>query len=166
MVVSRRTVSVVVEVSLVSPSPPHCVLCAKQFALRAHNTPHLAFMCSLGECFAEEPLEGLCWVSFFAPIGPASVLDAMRCTSGWLRLGFLRHAKPSYGVSPASRGSHEAIPPIGGDQAASDAGVGVNWQATSANNAGVGSTGRPPRRTTLAWGQRVDHLGEKRWCGG
>ena len=37
---------------------------AKQFALRAHNTPHLAFMCSLGECFAEEPLEGLCWASF------------------------------------------------------------------------------------------------------
>ena len=38
---------------------------AKQFALRAHNTPHLAFLCSLGEFFAEEPLEGLCWASCF-----------------------------------------------------------------------------------------------------
>ena len=34
MVVSRWPVSVVVEVSLVSPSPPQCVLCAKKFALR------------------------------------------------------------------------------------------------------------------------------------
>ena len=33
MVVSRWPVSVVVEVSLVSPSPPQCVLCAKKFAL-------------------------------------------------------------------------------------------------------------------------------------
>jgi len=33
MLVSRRPVSVVVEVSLVSPSPPQCVLCAKKFAL-------------------------------------------------------------------------------------------------------------------------------------
>ena len=34
MVVSCWPVSVVVEVSLVSPSPPQCVLCAKKFALR------------------------------------------------------------------------------------------------------------------------------------
>lgn len=34
MVVSRWPVSVVVEVSLVSPSPPQCVLCAKKFTLR------------------------------------------------------------------------------------------------------------------------------------
>ena len=39
---------------------------AKKFALRAHNTPNLAFLCSLGEFFAEEPLEGLCWANFFA----------------------------------------------------------------------------------------------------
>ena len=39
---------------------------AKQFALRAHNTPNLAFLCSLGEFFAEEPLEGLCWAGIFA----------------------------------------------------------------------------------------------------
>ena len=65
MVVSRRTVSVVVEVSLVSPSPPHCVLCAKKFALRglaagvsakklalrAQNGPKLVFSGVLGELF-------------------------------------------------------------------------------------------------------------------
>ena len=38
---------------------------AKKFALRAQNTPNLAFLCSLGEFFAEEPLERLCWVTFF-----------------------------------------------------------------------------------------------------
>ena len=65
MVVSRWPVSVVVEVSLVSPSPPQCVLCAKKFALRglvvgvsakkfalrAHNGPKLVFSSVLGELF-------------------------------------------------------------------------------------------------------------------
>ena len=65
MVVSRWPVSVVVEVSLVSPSPPQCVLYAKKFALRglvvgvsakkfahcAHNGPKLAFSGVLGELF-------------------------------------------------------------------------------------------------------------------
>ena len=65
MVVSRRPVSVVVEVSLVSPSPPQCVLCAKKFALRglvvgvsakkfalhAQNTPKSAFLRLQGELF-------------------------------------------------------------------------------------------------------------------
>ena len=65
MVVSRRPVSVVVEVSLVSPSPPQFVLCAKKFALhglvvgvsakkfalRGHNGPKLVFSGVLGELF-------------------------------------------------------------------------------------------------------------------
>ena len=76
---------------------------ARKFAQCAQIGPNSAFLRLLGEFFAEMSLEGLCWVSFFAPIGPASVLDAMRCTSGWLRLGVLRHAKPSGGVSPACR---------------------------------------------------------------
>ena len=76
---------------------------ARKFAQCAQIGPNSAFLRLLGEFFAEMSLEGLCWVSFFAPIGPASVLDAMRCTSGWLRLGGLRHAKPSGGVSPACR---------------------------------------------------------------
>ena len=80
MVVSRWPVSVVVEVSLVSPSPPQCVLCAKKcalrglmvgvsakkFALHARNTPKSAFYACWENFFAEEPLEGLCWASFFA----------------------------------------------------------------------------------------------------
>ena len=76
---------------------------ARKFAQCAQIGPNSAFLRLLGEFFAEMSLEGLCWASFFAPIGPASVLDAMRCTSGWLRLGVLRHAKPSGGVSPACR---------------------------------------------------------------
>ena len=73
MVVSRRTVSVVVEVSLVSPSPPHCVLCAKnfalralvvgvsakKFALRAQNGPKSAFYGVLGELFRGSGREGM-----------------------------------------------------------------------------------------------------------
>ena len=65
MVVSRWPVSVVVEVSLVSPSPPQCVLYAKKFALRglvvgvsakkfalhAQNTPKSAFLRLQGELF-------------------------------------------------------------------------------------------------------------------
>ena len=38
--------------------------------------------------FTEMPVEGRCWASFFAPIGPASVLDVARRTSGWLWWGF------------------------------------------------------------------------------
>ena len=73
MVVSRWPVSVVVEVSLVSPSPPQCVLyakkfalrglvvgvSAKKFALRAHNGPKLAFSGVLGEFFRENTAGGV-----------------------------------------------------------------------------------------------------------
>ena len=65
MVVSRWPVSVVAEVSLVSPSRPQCVLRAKKFALRglvvgvsakkfalhAQNTPKSAFFRLQGELF-------------------------------------------------------------------------------------------------------------------
>ena len=65
MVVSRWSASVVVEVSLVSPSLPQCVLCTKKFALRgqvvgvsakkfalhAQNTPKSAFLRLQGELF-------------------------------------------------------------------------------------------------------------------
>ena len=51
MVVSRWPVSVVVEVSLVSLSPPQCVLCAKKFSLHAQNTPKSAFLRLQGELF-------------------------------------------------------------------------------------------------------------------
>ena len=65
MVVSCLPTSVVAEVSLVSPSSPQCVLCAKKFALRGlvvgvsakkfalrgHNGPKLVFSGVLGELF-------------------------------------------------------------------------------------------------------------------
>ena len=44
---------------------------AKKFALRAQNGSKLAYSGVLGELFAEVPVEGLCWASFFAPVGPA-----------------------------------------------------------------------------------------------
>ena len=49
------------------------------------------FMARWASFFAEELLEGPCRANFVAPIGPAPVLDAMRCTSGWWRWGVLQH---------------------------------------------------------------------------
>ena len=79
MVVSRWSASVVVEVSLVSPSPPQCFLCAKKFALRgqvvgvsakrfalhAQNTPKSAFLRLLGEFFRGNAAGGVVLGEFF-----------------------------------------------------------------------------------------------------
>ena len=73
---------------MVSISPGCRVSCANKFALRTKNGPKSAFCGVQGEFFSEMPVEGRCWASFFAPIGPASVLDIARRTSGWLRCGF------------------------------------------------------------------------------
>ena len=83
MVVSRWPVSVVVEVSLVSPSPPQCVLCAKKFALRAQNTPKSAFLRLLGEFFRGNDAEGAVLGEFFR--GPAVVgSHGASCVAPWL----------------------------------------------------------------------------------
>lgn len=52
---------------------------AKKFALCAQNTQNSAFLCVLGEFFAERPLEGPCRANFFAPtdIAPGLVGDAV-----------------------------------------------------------------------------------------
>ena len=85
MVVSRWPVSVVVEVSLVSPSPPQCVLCAKKFSLlglmvcvsakkfaqRTKNGPKMAFSGVLGEVFRGNAAGGVVLGEFFR--GPAAV---------------------------------------------------------------------------------------------
>ena len=85
MVVSRWPVSVVVEVSLVSPSPPKCVLCAKKFALRGlvvgvsakkfaqrtKNGPQSAFCGVLGEIIRGNAAGGAVLGEFFR--GPAAV---------------------------------------------------------------------------------------------
>ena len=90
-VVRRRGCAVVL---LVSMSPWCRAWCAKKFARRrcviakvrksSPSTLKLArnwcFCACWASFFTEEPLEGLFWASFFAPIGPVSVLDAMRCT--------------------------------------------------------------------------------------
>ena len=102
---------------LVSMSPRCRALCAKKFALlrlmvgvsatkfalRAQNGPNSAFLCLLGEFFAEMPVEGRCWASYFAPTG-AVPRTCRRC--GALQaaaMGVLRHAEPSCGVSSACR---------------------------------------------------------------
>ena len=80
MLVSRLPCWGRAEVSLVSPSPPQCVLCAKKFALRrcvivktrkrspcALKTPqNRRLMARWASFFAEMPLDERCWASFFA----------------------------------------------------------------------------------------------------
>ncbi|MBS7072456.1 MAG: hypothetical protein KH092_09255 [Actinomyces sp.] len=80
MLVSRLPCWGRAEVSLVSPSPPQCVLCAKKFALRrcvivkarksspcALKTPqNRRLMARWASFFAEMPLDGRCWAKFFA----------------------------------------------------------------------------------------------------
>ena len=86
MVVSRWPASVVVEVSLVSPSPPQCVLYAKKFALRgpvvgvsakkfalhAQNTPKSAFLRLQGELFRGWGVGGGVLGEFFRGCRPAT----------------------------------------------------------------------------------------------
>ena len=78
--------------------------------------------------FMEMPVEGRCWASFFAPIGPASVLDIARRTSGWLRWGFcsIRSWLAVYRRRVAALMMQ--FPPFGGGGAASRGGVAANLQ--------------------------------------
>ena len=105
MVVSRRTVSVVVEVSLVSPSPPHCVLCAKKFALRAQNGPKSAFYGVLGELFRGSGREGMLLGELCRACEPATASvpgggPATSCRPHGQALRCLRHPphRPRWGV--------------------------------------------------------------------
>ena len=131
MVVSRWPVSVVAEVSLVSPSPPQCVLYAKKFALRglvvgvsakkfalhAQNTPKSAFLRLQGELFRGWGVGGACRANYFAPASPPlPPAPARHCQpaprpglagppapSTSVTMGLLRYTKPSSTVSPACR---------------------------------------------------------------
>ena len=104
MVVSRWSASVVVEVSLVSPSPPQCFLCAKKFALRgqvvgvsakkfalhAQNTPKSAFLRLQGELFRGWGVGGGVLGEVFRGCRPATATGPMArpCgASGTLHIG-------------------------------------------------------------------------------
>ena len=102
MVVSMVAVQGRAVVLSVSKSPRCRASCAKKFPLHARNTPKSAFLRLLGELFrgsasggamlasffAEMMLKGLCWASFFAPIGPVHRSCRRRGARGWLRWGF------------------------------------------------------------------------------
>ena len=81
---------------------------AKKFALHAQNTPKSAFLRLLGEFFAETRLEGPCWASYFAPIGPAHRSCGRRGARGWLRWGFCSIRS----WLAACRTSNDAISPV------------------------------------------------------
>ena len=90
MVVSRWPASVGAEVSLVSPSPPQCVLCAKKFALRGHNGPKLVFSGVLGELFRGWGVGGGVLGELFRACQPATATGptARPCgASGTLHIG-------------------------------------------------------------------------------
>ena len=64
---------------------------AKKFALCAQNGPKWAFSGVRASFFAEEPLEGPCWASFFAPIGPAPGLVGDAVHFRLAAVGVLQH---------------------------------------------------------------------------
>ena len=115
---------------------------AKKFALHAQNTQKSEFLRLLGEFFAETRLERLCWANFFAPIGPASVLDLARRTSGWLWWGIcsIRSWLAVYRRRVAALMMQ--FPPFGGGEAVVQGGVAPKSQTTSVKNAGEGCGGR------------------------
>ena len=90
----------------------------------------------------EMPVEGRCWASFFAPIGPASVLDLARRTSGWLWWGIcsIRSWLAVYRRRVAALMMQ--FPPFGGGEAVVQGGVAPKSQTTSVKNAGEGCGGR------------------------
>ena len=77
----------------------------------------LPFCACRANFFAEMPLEGRCWAKFFAPSGPAPVLEATRRTSGWWRWGFCAMRSPLAACHRRVAPLHGAIPPIGGGAA-------------------------------------------------
>ena len=120
MVVSRWPVSVVVEVSLVSPSPPQCVLCAKKFALRGlvvgvsakkfaqrtKNGPKMAFSGVLGEVFRGRAAGGAVLGEFFR--GPAVVGVAAGPLLAVLTLQCAATPYGWHGGQPAQATTHRA----------------------------------------------------------
>ena len=107
------------------PARPDVGVSAKKFALcrcfsvKARKSSPCAlklgrnwrFMARWASFFAEELLEGPCRASFFASIGPAPVLDAMRCTSGWWRWRFCTTRSLLAACRRRVGGSCSAIPP-------------------------------------------------------
>ena len=96
-----------------SPSVADVCVSAKKFALRAHNGSKLAFLRLLGELFAEMLLKGLCWASFFAPIGPAPRSCRRRGARGWLRVGGFAALEAGWRrIAGRVRTSNDAISPV------------------------------------------------------
>ena len=72
MVVSCWPAVAVAEVAVVAPSPLRCALCARKFALRAHNGPKWAFYGALDECFrvcgSRWSMAGTTWFGMIRPM--------------------------------------------------------------------------------------------------
>ena len=113
-------------VLLVSMSPRCRALCAKKFALlrlmvgvsatkfaqRAQNGPNSAFLHLLGEVFRGNATVGVVLGELFrANRYGVQVLDAMRCTSGWLRWGFCAMRSPLAACRRSVGGLDGVIPP-------------------------------------------------------
>ena len=97
-----------------------------------------------------------CWASFFAPSGPAPVLEAARRTSGWWRWGFCAMRSPFAACRRRVVPLYGAITPIGGGAVAVRGGVAPTSQITSVKNA---ETGLLVARWSAFWAQRC-----LSWC--
>ena len=133
---------------LVSTSPCCRASCAKKFALRGPNdaktrksspsagkmTQKWRFVACWANFFAEMPLEGPGWASFFAPTGTALVLDAARRTSGWLQRGFCSIRSCLAACRRRVTPLMTPFPPSGGSAIVAVVGAAPKVQTTSAKN--------------------------------
>ena len=92
-----------------------------------------------------------CWAKFFAPSGPAPVLEATRRTSGWWRWGFcsIRSWLAAYLRRVAALMMQ--FPPFGGSAAAVCSGGAPKPQTTSVKNA---ENGLPVAKWSAFWANR------------
>ena len=76
------------------------------------TTPQIWRFCACwASFFSEEPFEGLCWASIFAPTGTVPVLDAAWRILGWLRWGFCAMRSPLAACRRRVGGLDGVIPP-------------------------------------------------------
>ena len=100
------------------------------------------FLARWASFFAETQLEGVCRASFFAPIGPAPVLDIARRSSGWLRWGFCGIGSWLAVYLRRVAALMMQFPPFGGGEAVVQGGVAPKSQTASVKNTGEGCGGR------------------------
>ena len=96
-------------------SSPCCAVSSRKREIvrpaRSQHPKFSVFVRAGASFFSEEPFEGLCWASIFAPTGTVPVLDAAWRILGWLRWGFCAMRSPLAACRRRVGGLDGVIPP-------------------------------------------------------